>query len=454
MREQVSQWFASGAERGQRLGQWLTRDKHRFTITGLSRSGKSMLFTSLMTMLKYRTEDGYACLPLLTRLPSSLVETVSLEPLPGFERFPLDQHMTALQQGRWPASTTTAYGFTLRVGLRRTGSLTRWLLPYSEVVFEFIDYPGEWLTDLPMLNKQYVAWSDSTWAQQGSGPQRQHAGAWHKVVNGFDFEQPPTPENRQILLSAYLDYLTRAKADGISMLQPGSFLLSDNTPDLTTMGFTPLPSSVTSDPSHPWTQAFDAAFNTFKQDWLKPVRKKVFRQTDKQLILVDLFEGLHHSRQHLYQLKETLSHLAETFTYGDSQWFARTFLGREKISKVAFVATKADTVPASEHDNLLSLLHNLTEGARAKFADKAVRAEHFLVSAIQATDAGRDSHSMRYSTSEGQYMEARFDPLPARINALEEDSHFPALDIGVPNDMLPRILNSRGLDRLFQFLLD
>ena len=45
-----------GANQWQR---WFLQSEHRFTITGLSRSGKSMLFTSLMTVLKYRSEEQY-----------------------------------------------------------------------------------------------------------------------------------------------------------------------------------------------------------------------------------------------------------------------------------------------------------------------------------------------------------------------------------------------------------
>ena len=50
---------------GETLSDIFSKETHRFTITGLSRSGKSMLFTSLMTMLKSRSEEGYACMPLL-----------------------------------------------------------------------------------------------------------------------------------------------------------------------------------------------------------------------------------------------------------------------------------------------------------------------------------------------------------------------------------------------------
>lgn len=438
---------------GEKLSDIFSKETHRFTITGLSRSGKSMLFTSLMTMLKSRCDEGYACLPLLRYLPPSQIEHMRIEPIDGYKAFPLSDNLNALANGNWPAATEEAYGFKLIVRLTQTTSIKRHLLPHTDVVFEFIDYPGEWITDIPMIGKSYVQWSDSAWAQLSSGPQQFFAEQWVQMVNKFDFEQPPTQQSIFKLVSAYRRYLLLAKSNGISLLQPGSFLLESSDFDWRENGFTPLPSSITSDVSHPWFKVFNRHFCLFQQDWLTPLKRSVFRETDKQIILVDLFEGLNHSRQHLYQLKETLSHLADTFVYGQTGWFSRTILRKQQIGKVAFVATKADLVPVSQRDNLLSLLQQITEGARARFNDKPIEFEHFLVSAIQVTDEGKQPNSLRYQDNDNGYVEAQFEPIPATLKEMEADAHFPVLNAQVPRDYMARILSGRGLDRLLQFLL-
>jgi len=166
-----------------------------------------------------------------------------------------------------------------------------------------------------------------------------------------------------------------------------------------------------------------------------------------------LFEGLNHSRQHLYQLKETLSHLADTFVYGQSNWFSRKVLKSEQIGKVAFVATKADLIPVSQRENLLNLLHQVSEGARAKFKDKPIEFEHFLVSAMQITDEGSSAQAIRYTDSNGRYVESSFEPIPATLKDMEEGAHFPVPSAQVPNDYKARILAGKGVDRLLQFLL-
>ncbi len=435
------------------LADVFSKETHRFTITGLSRSGKSMLFTSLVTMLKSRSEEGYACLPLLRYLPPSQVLDIRIEPIEGYKPFPQAENLAALEQGQWPAATEEAFGFKLIVRLKQTASIKRHVLPHTDIVFEFIDYPGEWITDIPMLSKTYAQWSDSAWAQLSGGPQQHFAHDWKQVVNSFDFEQPPTPERIQHLVHAYRQYLIEAKRQGISLLQPGSFLLDSSDFDWQSFGFTPLPSSITSDVSHPWYKAFEQHFGAFQDKWLAPLKQSIFKETDKQIILVDLFEGLNHSRQHLYQLKETLSHLADTFVYGQSGWFSRNVLKKEQIGKVAFVATKADLIPVSQRENLLSLLTQITEGARARFTDKPIEFEHFLVSAIEVTDKGSTPQAIRYKNADGAYVESTFEPVPGALKEMEEGAHFPVPNAKVPADFKARILAGKGLDRLLQFLL-
>lgn len=137
--------LAAASLTGDKLADVFSKETHRFTITGLSRSGKSMLFTSLITMLKSRSEEGYACLPLLRYLPPSQVLDMRVEPLDGYKAFPHQENVAALAQGQWPSATEEAYGFKLVVRLKQTATFKKHLLPHTDVVFEFIDYQGSGL---------------------------------------------------------------------------------------------------------------------------------------------------------------------------------------------------------------------------------------------------------------------------------------------------------------------
>ncbi len=433
---------------------WFTKETHKIAITGLSRSGKSMLFTSLITTLKYRCEEHYHCLPLLKNLPSHLVDSVRIEDVQGCEPFPIHTHIQSLEHQAWPAATEQVYAFKLIVKLKQTGTIKKHLLPYSEVIFEFFDYPGEWITDLPMLNQTFSQWSDSAWAQQVAEPQRYYAQAWHEFVQNFNFEASPNPENRASLVQAYRRYLQASKLGGISLLQPGSFLISGSGFNWKTHGFTPLPTKVTSDSTNPWNQLFSEHYQHFLMQWLTPLKTATFQASDKQVILIDLFEGLNHSKQHLLQLKETLSKLSQTFVYGNANWFSKHVLRKSTIGKVAFVATKSDLIPDAQKENLLALLKDITEGARSQFSHKEIEFEHFLVSAIQATDPGTSPNSLRYTNTDNQHIEVQFETLPSSVKQMKSDENFPTLPVKVPKDYLPRILNGRGMDRLFQYLLE
>jgi predicted YcjX-like family ATPase len=67
-----------------------SRNVHHVVITGLSRSGKSMFFTTFMSLLSQRSQIGFDNLPLLKSLPKSLIKTVELRPIHGEQAFPLD----------------------------------------------------------------------------------------------------------------------------------------------------------------------------------------------------------------------------------------------------------------------------------------------------------------------------------------------------------------------------
>jgi len=439
------------------MGYLFSREVHKIAVTGLSRSGKSMLFTSLMWQLKQRTSPNKAyALPLLKSLPLDLVESVEILSLKNeVQPFPYQTHLADLKQHQWPQATDEVYGFALKVSLKEQHFLKKRLAPQREVVYQFYDYPGEWLTDLPMSSQTYIEWSHQIWTQLSSLPQKHYAQDWLNFVEAFDFDCDPTEEAVSLLVNAYRSFLMTAKKNGITLLQPGSLILQSTQFNWFKYGFAPLPSKVTCDPNHPWLKRFNKGFKHFQQAWLKPLKTHYFDGHEKQIILIDLFEGLAHSKAHLEQLKETLTHLAEHFNYARCSWFAKHFLRQSGLSKVAFVATKIDRLPKALHPQLLSLLKEITQGVRQQFKDE-IEFKHFLVAAIQATDAGETPVSLRYHNQQGDYLEATFEALPTSLKAMRKDEHFPTLPVAIPpvtwTDLMGRMLDAPGIDRLFDYL--
>jgi hypothetical protein len=282
-----------------------TTTKH-IVVTGLSRSGKSTLFTSLMAQLIQRsqaqtTQDS---LPFLTVLPVNRIEKVSLYALDNVPFFPYQQNMQALVARQWPAPTTNITAFALEIRLRRSNKFIQKALSSECIRFEIYDYPGEWLMDLPMMHKSYTDWSAQVLAQQQSEPQLSLAKDWQQTLIQFDFDTAPTPERVSVLVDAYRQYLLKAKADGVSILQPGALLLPPDDYDWLGQGFCPLPSKVTCDKSHAWFLVFNKHYQHFIKQWIKPLSNRFFSHADKQIMLIDPLEGLHYGRDYLAEMKE------------------------------------------------------------------------------------------------------------------------------------------------------
>jgi hypothetical protein len=426
--------------------------KH-IVVTGLSRSGKSTLFTSLMAQLMQRAQGQmtHDSLPFLSALPANRVEKVALYAVDGVPFFPYQQNMQALVARQWPAPTTQISAFALEVSLRRSSRLMQKALSHERFRFMIYDYPGEWLMDLPMAHKSYSDWSAQVMAQQQSEPQLSLAKDWQQALTHCDFDLEPTPERVTALVDAYRQYLSKAKADGVSILQPGALLLPPDGYDWTDCGFCPLPSKVTCDKVHPWFVLFNQHYQRFIKQWVKPFSESFFSHADKQIMLLDPLEGLHYGRDYLAEMKEAMSHLTSSFVYGKRRWYEKLHK-KAGITQVAFVASKADLIPHVEYDNLRSLLTALTQGARSHFSHD-VAFEHFLVASLVAAHASEDGQSLIYKDVSGATIRARFSPIPTRLSEWQATDVYPYLRALPPKINSEADMRSINLDKLLDYMM-
>ena len=69
-------------------------------------------------------------------------------------RFDYENHVrTLIEERRWPNSTVDISELRLVIDYQRHNGADRTL------TLDIVDYPGEWLLDLPLLNKSYEQWS-------------------------------------------------------------------------------------------------------------------------------------------------------------------------------------------------------------------------------------------------------------------------------------------------------
>lgn len=433
------------------LTHYIQTSEQHILVTGLSRSGKSTLLTSLMAQLSTRAEHPIDHLPLLFALPPERLVRVVLTQVKDNQRFPYEENLSALQQQQWPSPTTKISQFVLDIEMQRPNTWLQRLLGNARTRIIIHDYPGEWLMDLPMAEQAFVDWSAHVFAQQATEPQLTLAKAWLDCVQNFDFSLPANDLYVGQLVDAYKDYLVKAKADGISRLQPGALLLP---PDIPTdwVTFCPLPSKITVNPDHPWVKLFTYRYTALVDNWIKPLQRQYFRHAEKQVILLDLLEGLNYGKDYLSEMQEALNHLMQSFVYGQRKWY-QWFQQPMGIRQVHFVASKADMIPLSQHPALLSLLRDVTAGAAQQLTQHQVHYQHHLLAAMVATKPDTDEQALLYKHPDGQTHRATFTPIPHHLSQWQANAIYPCLKVQPPSIRDVTDIQSMYLDHLLHRLL-
>ncbi len=150
----------------------------RLGVTGLSRSGKTVFITSLIHNL---LNNGR--LPLFTPHASGRIKRAYLEPQPDDDlpRFAYERHLKDLTgpDRKWPQSTNRLSQLRITLEYEPQSFFAR-NIHGGKLHIDVIDYPGEWLLDLPLLNQTYEQWSASALAAAAQGPRLQLAKEWQK----------------------------------------------------------------------------------------------------------------------------------------------------------------------------------------------------------------------------------------------------------------------------------
>ena len=158
-------------------GDGLVNPTVRLGVTGLSRAGKTVFITALVHGL---LRGGR--FPVFEALASGRIGSARLEPQPDdtVARFDYENHLRALtEERRWPASTVDISELRLVIDYQRRNGAAR------SLTLDIADYPGEWLLDLPLLDKSYEQWSAESLALSREGPRLRLAGDWHAHLAGL-----------------------------------------------------------------------------------------------------------------------------------------------------------------------------------------------------------------------------------------------------------------------------
>ena len=164
----------------------------RLGVTGLSRAGKTVFITALARQLTQLAGPGekIPCRCFGSRLKAgSSAGDWSRSPTTISPRFNYEDHVAALTgpDRHWPQSTRQISELRLRVDyMRRDGFRSG----PSHLHIDIVDYPGEWLLDLPLMRKSYADWSRETFEASAGAARAPLAADWRGFAATLDPAAP------------------------------------------------------------------------------------------------------------------------------------------------------------------------------------------------------------------------------------------------------------------------
>jgi len=359
----------------------LGRDHVRLAVTGLSRAGKTVFLTSLIANL-LAAGAGRRTLPALEAATGGRLRRVRVVPA-GTEttpRFDPAAHLAALAADppHWPERTEDLSSLSLTLDVER-GSFFGTLLGERHVTLDLLDYPGEWLLDLPMARQDYAAWSAETLARLRRGARAQAAADFLAFVDALPGAAAAEDAVARRGYTLYRDALRACRDQhGLRFLQPGRFLNPGPRGEAPLLWFFPLPHPATGELAALCARRYDAYLADQRDNFIDPV----FRRFHRQVVLVDVLGALHAGQEAFDDTSETLAAIAGALD-GPS-WI--DWATGQGLRRVAFAATKADHVHSRARDALASLMRDLVAAPRQRATALGAATEVHAIAAIRCTE--------------------------------------------------------------------
>ncbi|MGU3398397.1 YcjX family protein [Brucellaceae bacterium D45D] len=355
----------------------------RLGVTGLSRAGKTVFITALVHNLVHGGR-----LPMFEAYKSGRISRAFLEPQPddAVPRFQYEEHLSALiDEHIWPDSTRAISQLRLTIEYETASAWGRWLSP-GRLSIDIVDYPGEWLLDLPLLGKTYTEFSADSFALANEPTHKDLAQQWLVEAASVDAGEKADELAAQRLAKSFTAYLRAGKADerALSTLPPGRFLMPGDLEGSPALTFAPLPNIEPDDIRHGTLAAMmERRYEAYKTHVVKPFFREYIARLDRQIILIDAMQAMNAGGAVVNDLERALTDILSCFRPGGSNLL--TGLIQRRIGRILVAATKADHLHHESHDRLQSIVRRLVERAieRADFSGAGI--EVLAMAAVRAT---------------------------------------------------------------------
>ena len=364
-------------------------------VTGLSRAGKTVFITSLVHNLLSALHQPHR-MPLLTVIRDRRLIAARLSGggSSSIKRFPYErniEHMAATPAD-WPAPTADISEIEIDVRFVPAGAVGFVLSRIGDGVatlkLKIIDYPGEWLLDLPLLTQSYIDWSRSTLMLCRHGPRAATARDFLSFLSDHPHDGMASDDDAMRAHELYRQHLRDARQQhGLSFLQPGRFLNPTSTGEHSYMRFAPLdmPDRIVSTTKGTLAWLMEQRFEAYKTEVVMPFYMQHFRNYSRQVVLVDVLGALLAGREVFEDTRHAIDAILESFRYGHSG-IIRRLLRNARIEKVLFAATKADHVPEVQRDHLAALLRNMVAVSSLGVTNSSAKTDVIALASVISTE--------------------------------------------------------------------
>jgi uncharacterized protein len=350
----------------------------RLGVTGLSRAGKTVFITALVHGL---TRGGR--FPVFEPYATGRIAGSRLEPQPddAVPRFDYENHVRTLIEARgWPNSTVDISELRLVIDYQRQNGADR------KLTLDIVDYPGEWLLDLPLLNKSYEQWSSESLVLSRQDPRAKLAGQWHARLATLNAQAREDEQAALTSAKLFTDYLRACRDErfAMSLLPPGRFLMPGNLAGSPALTFAPLdlPDAGSAPEGSLWAM-MARRYEAYKSVVIRPFFRDHFSRLDRQIVLVDALAAFNAGPEALADLEAALAGILDCFRIGRSTILSSLF--RPRIDRILFAATKADHLHHSSHDRLEAVLRRAVAKAVARAEYTGAAIDVVALAAVRAT---------------------------------------------------------------------
>ncbi|MGB0946252.1 YcjX family protein [Pseudoalteromonas marina] len=405
-------------------------DQHvKLAVTGLSGSGKTAFITALVKQLTTQANDKnlpfFDVMREQRHIATKVVPQEALK-VPTFD-YPRALNALLPSDGMptWPASTERINTLRLAIKYQSASGLRGHFSPQSTLYLDIIDYPGEWLLDLPMLEQSYSQWCEQQYPLLLQHPRVNTSSEFLNALDQLDLNAPVDESVLAQIAELYQHMLVGLKKDTkLAMLQPGRMLMPGDLKGAPLLLFFPVNfKQVNSDDIIAGSnlEHLIKRFNAYVKEVVKPFYNEHFKHFDRQIVLVDVLSALNEGHETLQEQSSVINQLLAHFNYGESGFFKRLF--KPNIDKILFAANKSDHISAKHHKDLALLLDSLVHEQTNYLKFDGVQIETMAMSSITATQP-------RQVTDKGQTLECIYG------KPLNEQDWLTYLPPQPPNRML------------------